>query len=213
MRQYLKNEVFKISKWVELVLSVIITIAVIGGTIWLVKDLVVLLISNPESEHIYQFVGVAFNLVICIEFIKMLCKHTPDTLVEVLMFAIARQMIVEHTTPTQNLIGILSIAVLFAIKKFLFGKFDDVDKTIFLPNQKIASINELVHVNIPEEFQGETLGELMAHCIETGENGFQVGQCYFFLGGALRVEKAVNGRIMSIEVIRSKSAPFMTKDH
>ena len=37
MRQYLKNEVFKVSKWVEVFISVIIMIAVIGGTIYLVK--------------------------------------------------------------------------------------------------------------------------------------------------------------------------------
>ena len=213
MRQYLKNEVFKISKWVELILSVIITIAVIGGTVWLVRDLVEMMAAHPGTAEIYEFVGVAFNLVICIEFIKMLCKHTPDTLVEVLMFAIARQMIVEHTTPLENLIGISAIAVLFAIRKFLFKQFDDVDRTIFLPSQKISDINQLIHVGIPEEFQGETLGDLMEEYVEKGERGFQVGQCYFFLGGALRVEKAVNGQIMEIEVIRDRSVPFMPKEH
>ena len=125
MRQYLKNEVFKVSKWVELFISAII------------------------------------NLVICIEFVKMLCKHTPDTLVEVMMFAIARQMIVEHTSPQQNLLVVLAIAILFTIKKFLFGKYDDIDKTVFLPSQKISSINELVHVEIPKEFQHQTLGQLL----------------------------------------------------
>ena len=87
MRQYLKNEVFKVSKWVELFISAIIMIAVIGGTIYLVKDVVQLMMNYPTSRDIYKFVGVAFNLVICIEFVKMLCKHTPDTLVEVMMFA------------------------------------------------------------------------------------------------------------------------------
>lgn len=212
MRQYLKNEVFKASKWVEFILSAIIMIAVIGGTFWLIQDLAKLLMTEPDSEAIYAFVGVAFNLVICIEFIKMLCKHTPDTLIEVLMFAIARQMIVEHTKPEQNLVVIIAIAILFAIKKFLFGKFDDVDKTVFLPHQKISSINELVHVNIPEEFHGQTLGELMTEWIEIENEEFQVGQCYFFPGGALRVEKVVKGRIAQIEVIRSKNAPVMPKE-
>ena len=122
MRQYLKNEVFKVSKWVELFISAIIMIAVIGGTIYLVKDVVQLMMNYPTSRDIYKFVGVAFNLVICIEFCKdAFVKHTPDTLVEVMMFAIARQMIVEHTSPQQNLIVVLAIAILFAIKKFFFG--------------------------------------------------------------------------------------------
>ena len=47
-----------------------------------------------------------------------------------------------------------------------------------------------------------------------GERGFQVGQCYFFLGGALRVEKAdQRTNHAEIEVIRDRSVPFMPKEH
>ena len=191
--------------------TAIIMIAVIGGTIYLVKDVVQLMMNYPTSRDIYKFVGVAFNLVICIEFVKMLCKHTPDTLVEVMMFAIARQMIVEHTSPQQNLIVVLAIAILFTIKKFFFGKFDDIDKTVFLPTQRISSINELVHVEIPKETQHQTLGELLEKRIGTESGNFQVGQCYFFEGGALRVAKVKNGKITQIEVIRSKNAPVVLK--
>ena len=184
MRQYLKNEVFKVSKWIELFISAIIMIAVIGGTIYLVKDVVQLMMNYPTS---------------------------PDTLVEVMMFAIARQMIVEHTSPQQNLIVVLAIAILFAIKKFFFGKFDDIDKTVFLPTQRISSVNELVHVEIPKETQHQTLGELLEKRIGTESGNFQVGQCYFFEGGALRVAKVKNGKITQIEVIRSKNAPVVLK--
>ena len=213
MRQYLKNEVFKVSKWVELFISAIIMIAVIGGTIYLVKDVVQLMMNYPTSRDIYKFVGVAFNLVICIEFVKMLCKHTPDTLVEVMMFAIARQMIVEHTSPQQNLIVVLAIAILFTIKKCSKDSevIDDIDKTVFLPTQRISSINELVHVEIPKETQHQTLGELLEKRIGTESGNFQVGQCYFFEGGALRVAKVKNGKITQIEVIRSKNAPVVLK--
>ena len=182
--------------------------AVIRGTIYLVKDVVQLMMNYPTSRDIYKFVGVAFNLVICIEFVKMLCKHTPDTLVEVMMFAIARQMIV-NMSPQQNLIVVLAIAILFAIKKFFFGKFDDIDKTVFLPTQRISSINELVHVEIPKETQHQTLGELLEKQIGTESGNFQVGQCYFFKGGALRVAKVKNGKITQIEVIQVKNAPVV----
>ena len=212
MRQYLKNEVFKVSKWVELFISAIIMIAVIGGTIYLVKDVVQLMMNYPTSRDIYKFVGVAFNLVICIEFVKMLCKHTPDTLVEVMMFAIARQMIVEHTTPTAESYSSFSNRVFYLrSRNFFFGKFDDIDKTVFLPTQRISSINELVHVEIPKETQHQTLGELLEKQIGTESGNFQVGQCYFFKGGALRVAKVKNGKITQIEVIRSKNAPVVLK--
>ena len=77
-----------------------------------------------------------------------------------MMFAIARQMIVEHTSPQQNLIVVLAIAILFTIKKFFFGKFDDIDKTVFLPTQRISSINELVHVEIPKRNTASDIGRI-----------------------------------------------------
>ena len=71
-----------------------------------------------------EFLGNAFQIVIGIEFIKMLCKHTPATVVEVLMFAMARQMVVEHTTPFENLLCVAGITVLFLIRRFLLTEHD-----------------------------------------------------------------------------------------
>ena len=52
--------------------------------------------------------------------IKMLAKHTPGSAIEVLLFTISRQLVVEHTTPVENLIGIITIALIFIIRKYLF---------------------------------------------------------------------------------------------
>ena len=55
----------------------------------------------------------------------MCIRDRPATVIEVLLFAIARQLIVEHTSTLDNLIGIISIAILFAVRKYLFYNFDD----------------------------------------------------------------------------------------
>jgi phage-related protein len=55
----------------------------------------------------------------------MLCTHTLDSVVEVLMMVIARQMIISHGTPVQNLISCMAIALLFVIRKFLFIPYLD----------------------------------------------------------------------------------------
>lgn len=62
----------------------------------------------------------AFNLVIGIEFIKMLAKHTPGSAIEVLLFAMARQLVIGHMAPFENLLGIIAIAIIFIIRRFLF---------------------------------------------------------------------------------------------
>lgn len=42
----------------------------------------------------------------------MLCTHKPGTIIEVLLFATARQMIVEHLNVYETLVGIGAIAAL-----------------------------------------------------------------------------------------------------
>lgn len=213
MRQYLKNEVFKMSKWIEFYLSVLISIAVIGGSVWLIKDLITLLSTNPGAEDIYGFVGMAFNLVICIEFVKMLCKHTPDTLVEVLMFAIARQMIAKHSNEMQNLICIVAILLLFVIRRFLMREYDEVDRVILLPGQKVCEVNDLFHVNIPYESKDDVIGTIVLSDVDLEQEKVREGHCFYFPGGALRVAKVKGDQVSQIEVIRSKNNNIMPKKY
>ena len=57
-----------------------------------------------------------------VEFVKMLCTHTPGTVIEVLLFAISRQMIVGHVSGFEVLAGVAAIAGLFATHKYLYAK-------------------------------------------------------------------------------------------
>ena len=88
------------------------------------------------------FLGHALALVIGLEFIKMLIKHTPGAAIEVLLYAIGRQIIVYHTTTLETLIGILAVAGIFAIRKFLFVRtFDDKPKGQ-ANSDKVESLSE-----------------------------------------------------------------------
>lgn len=68
---------------------------------------------------------VCFNLIIGVEMIRMLYLHTPMTVFEVLLFAIARQIIIEHASFLDSFLGIIAVAILFAIRKFLFVSHDE----------------------------------------------------------------------------------------
>lgn len=76
------------------------------------------------DEYIEDILITAFNAVIVIEFIRMLIKHSMNTIVEVLIFAIARGLVVGHEAPFETLMRISCIAILLACRKFLFYKFD-----------------------------------------------------------------------------------------
>ena len=50
----------------------------------------------------------------------MLAKHSPGSVLEVLLYAIARHMIVGHEDAVQNLVSVVAIALIFIIRKYFF---------------------------------------------------------------------------------------------
>ena len=72
-----------------------------------------------------QILSIAFSLIVGVEFIRMLYKHTPDTVIDVLLFAIARQMVLYHEGTIHMMVGVLAIAGLYAAKKYLIGRNND----------------------------------------------------------------------------------------
>lgn len=117
--------VYKLSGWIEIFISIVLVVAIVIFSIGLIENLYDIVTAGHDSTGYFtEFLGNAFQIIIGVEFIKMLCKHTPSTVVEVLMFAMARQMVVEHTTPVENLLCVLGITILFIIRRFLFTDDD-----------------------------------------------------------------------------------------
>ena len=65
------------------------------------------------------FLHNALTIVVGLEFVRMLIDTTPASILEVLTVAITRQVILNHDNIWSNLICILCIAGLFAIRRFL----------------------------------------------------------------------------------------------
>lgn len=126
---------FEFSYILELIISCIIGIAVVILGVKLFAQMLSMTISSSNEDILVEILDKAMTLAIGVEFIKMLCKHTPATVIEVLLFAIARQLVVMHTSPLENLITIASIAILFAVRKFLL-RTEDKTSGFFKHNSK-----------------------------------------------------------------------------
>ena len=100
-------------------LWVLVVVALMLAVVPLIKMLPGLLVDTNEVE-ISLFLQRALDIVIGIEFIKMLAKHSPGSALEVLLYAIARHMIVGHESAVENFISVASIALIFFVRKFLF---------------------------------------------------------------------------------------------
>ena len=62
------------------------------------------------------------NIVVGLEFVRMLIDTTPSNILEVLTVAITRHVILSHDDPVSNVCSIACIAALFAIRRFLIRK-------------------------------------------------------------------------------------------
>ena len=63
-------------------------------------------------------------IVVGLEFVRMLINLTPANTLEVLIVAIARQVIVSHGSAITNIVCVACIGGLFAIRKFLISPSD-----------------------------------------------------------------------------------------
>ena len=121
LRDKMNYFIAKTARYIELFMSCVIMLVIIIMIIQLTLDLPGSLGSKITNETFNEeFLSVALSLVVGIEFVKMLSHYSPETIIEVLMLATARQMVVEHLGSIDTLIGTLAMAVLFAIRKFLF---------------------------------------------------------------------------------------------
>ena len=109
--------------WVlELVIAAFILIVTVVQMVLTGKDSLTALLAGQFDLD--QFLVSAMNIIVGLEFMKMLILHTPRAVTDVLLFAIARQLVVSHSTPADTLIGVAAVALIFVIKKFLHTKED-----------------------------------------------------------------------------------------
>lgn len=127
MRKKLQDKMFEASYLFELFISFIVGIAILILAVRLIIDTVNVSIFSEGVNGLVTVLDDAITLAIGAELIKMLCKHTPETVIEVLAFALARQLIVGHAASWENFITIAAIAVLFAVRRFLLNPHDMVE--------------------------------------------------------------------------------------
>lgn len=116
-----------ISKGFELTLSVVLLIIVLFGMIDLSRSVYQAYIvdfAHPvKYSQLNSFLAEALLLVIGVELVVMLSLHIPGALLEVLLYAIARKLILlpKSSGMIDLLLGILAIGSIFAIKKYLMN--------------------------------------------------------------------------------------------
>ena len=141
IRKHFNEGIYNVARYTEIVLSIVILNVIALAGIRLIYAITETSLMEMDIDFFTKFLANALSLVVGVEFVKMLCRHSAQTVVEVLMFATARQMVVEHMAPTQTLIGVIAIAILFAIRKFLMTEDSDMSHSPFKKCKKNTRFN------------------------------------------------------------------------
>lgn len=118
-KRIFRDQIAEAAGILEVVLSGIVLVALLMSIVPLV-ELMPGLLTDADSLEIRTFLERALDIVIGIEFIKMLAKHSPGSSLEVLLYAIARHLVVGHDSAVENLLSVGAIALIFIVRKFFF---------------------------------------------------------------------------------------------
>ncbi|EGJ27763.1 hypothetical protein [Streptococcus porcinus] len=205
MRKYLQEFEKEVSDYLEMILSFILMLAMVFFAFSLLKDMTGFMSSSVDDLELFDLVlARAMALAVGIELIKMISNPSPQTVIEVLLFALTRQLIVDHPNMLNFLFGIIAVAVLFAIRRYLFVRMDNAAHMIVRGSYKLKMINILARTNIPGEKE-DTLCSFMARKLEADDRTISVGSIVYLDNLALRVDKMNGNSISRVEIIKYHS--------
>lgn len=103
-------------EWFIAIITLIVLVGMLGLEIYRMFT------TDGYFATIHTYLHNILTLVVGLEFVRMLLDMTPANTLEVLIVAIARQVIITHENPWSNVASVLCIAGLFAIRRFLIAK-------------------------------------------------------------------------------------------
>ena len=114
--EHVMQRVLHVLEFIIAMLTLVVLISMLGKEIY---NMVTVANYYPSvNDYLHDIL----TIVVGLEFVRMLLDMTPANTLEVLIVAIARQVIITHNNPWSNVASVLCMAGLFAIRRFLIPK-------------------------------------------------------------------------------------------
>ena len=105
-----------------LILSIVIICGVIASFLHIPRYFSAIIAGEPDSLlMLLEFVA---GVIIAIELIYVIVAQNLESVIEILMIALTRELLIRYWETWEILLGILGVAILFAVKRFLLDKHD-----------------------------------------------------------------------------------------
>lgn len=114
------EKVFRhILHWMEGIIAAITLIVMVGMVL---QEIYRMFTEPTYFNEIHTYLHSFLNILVGLEFVRMLIDLTPGNTIEVLIVALSRQVIISHEDPISNVCCVLCIAGLFATRHFLIPR-------------------------------------------------------------------------------------------
>lgn len=115
----LKVTVHIICEVLEMIAAALMLVGILFSACSLIRNVDLFRELLLDTSSFRGYMDQIFMLVIGIEFLVMLCKPNSENVIEVLIFLVARHMIVGETTPYQDFVSVVSVALLCVVRRYL----------------------------------------------------------------------------------------------
>ena len=111
---------------VEMILAVMILFGVLAGLVSSVLQIPHILTTTREQFYnsFKNFLGNALLLIVGVELIRMLITHTTRATLELIIFVIARKLLIYTDSMMDIFLGTIALAIAFATIKYLLPTWD-----------------------------------------------------------------------------------------
>ncbi len=114
-----KKDIHRLCETLEMAVALIVLIGIILTIFSLLSDFEIFRSMLQDTTQFKPFLEDIFVIVIGIEFLQMLSKPNSDNVMEVLIFLVARHMIIGDTSPFEDFVSVISIGLLCVVRRFL----------------------------------------------------------------------------------------------
>lgn len=155
MKHKKANEIIeKTATIIEVLICIIVILGVCSGIPKLVHYIVeIFRVGNLQNSYMLMndFLKHALLLIVGIELIAMVITRSHESILTLILFVIARKMLVYSQGLTDILIGTVSVAIIFAVMKFILSDkklLAKLDNT-FDASVSISKLNKEYNLNLP----------------------------------------------------------------
>ena len=124
----LKKFILAGSEVLEFIVAVLRLIGILLSVFSLVRDAGIFKQLLTDTSVFKDYLEQIFLLVIGIEFWVMLCRPNSENVIEILIFLVARHMIVGDTTPYEDFVSVVSVVILCIVRRYLRISGEERDK-------------------------------------------------------------------------------------